>query len=67
MFRRFLERGIAIAGIDVGESFGSPRGRATYAAFSRFVEERLGLSGKAILHVPVPSVMQSEDVTAQAR
>jgi hypothetical protein len=49
MFRRFLERGIAIAGIDVGESFGSPRGRATYAAFSRFVEERLGLAGKAIL------------------
>jgi hypothetical protein len=49
MFRRFLERGIAIAGIDVGESFGSPRGRAMYAAFSRFLEERLGLGKKAIL------------------
>jgi pimeloyl-ACP methyl ester carboxylesterase len=32
MFERFLGKGIAIAGIDVGESFGSPRGRRLYAA-----------------------------------
>lgn len=30
MIGRFLEAGIAIAGIDVGESFGSPAGRAAY-------------------------------------
>ncbi|MFO1052568.1 MAG: family 16 glycoside hydrolase [Planctomycetota bacterium] len=32
MFERFLAAGIAIAGIDVGESYGSPAGRALYAA-----------------------------------
>jgi len=30
MFERFLAKGIAIAGIDVGESFGSPRGVELY-------------------------------------
>ncbi|MCA9124408.1 MAG: prolyl oligopeptidase family serine peptidase [Planctomycetaceae bacterium] len=30
MFRRWLTAGIAIAGVDIGESFGSPTGRATY-------------------------------------
>ena len=30
MFERFLEQGIAIAGIDVGESYGSPDGRRKY-------------------------------------
>jgi len=33
MFNQFLAKGIAIAGIDVGESYGSPQGRATYTAF----------------------------------
>jgi len=33
MFERFLKAGIAIAGIDVGESYGSPTGRAVYDAF----------------------------------
>ena len=32
MFRRFLDAGIAIAGIDVGESFGSPEGRRLFTA-----------------------------------
>ena len=32
MIGRFLEAGIAIAGVNVGESFGSPAGRATYNA-----------------------------------
>lgn len=31
MFRRFLAAGVAIAGIDVGESYGSPEGRKTYS------------------------------------
>lgn len=33
MFERFQAAGIAIAGIDVGESYGSPDGRALYTAF----------------------------------
>ena len=33
MFKRFLAAGVAIAGIDVGESYGSPKGRETYSAF----------------------------------
>ena len=32
MFQKFLDAGIAIAGIDVGESFGSPSGRAIYSS-----------------------------------
>lgn len=30
MFRRLLERGVAVAGVDVGESYGSPAGRMRY-------------------------------------
>ena len=33
MFKQFLENGIAIAGIDVGESYGSPNGTALYSQF----------------------------------
>lgn len=33
MFKQFLAKGIAIAGIDVGESFGSPQGREIYTVF----------------------------------
>lgn len=33
MFQRLLQAGIAIAGIDVGESYGSPSGNATYSEF----------------------------------
>ena len=33
MFERFLKAGVAVAGIDVGESYGSPAGRAVYSAF----------------------------------
>ena len=32
MLQRFLDAGIAIAGVDVGESYGSPAGRASYTA-----------------------------------
>jgi len=32
MFDHFLKAGIAIAGVDVGESFGSPDGQATFTA-----------------------------------
>ena len=32
MFQQFLAAGIAIAGVDVGESYGSPKGREIYSA-----------------------------------
>jgi predicted esterase len=49
MFERFSTAGVAIAGIDVGESFGSPDGRATYSAFYRHLIEKRGLSRKTCL------------------
>ena len=40
MMRRFLAKGIAVAGVDVGESYGSPAGRAVFNALhGRLVEE----------------------------
>ena len=33
MFEKFLSAGIAVAGVDVGESHGSPQGRAQFTAF----------------------------------
>jgi pimeloyl-ACP methyl ester carboxylesterase len=39
MFRQFLEAGIAIAGIDVGESYGSPMGRQAYSQLHRHLTE----------------------------
>lgn len=49
MFERFLAAGIAIAGIDVGESFGSPNGRALYTAFHRELSRKRGLSSRPVL------------------
>ncbi len=49
MFDKFLEKGIAIAGIDVGESYGSPDGRAIYSALYKELVEKRGLSKKACL------------------
>jgi len=49
MFDRFLKRGIAIAGVDVGESYGSPQGRAVYSALHRQLVEKRGLAKKACL------------------
>ena len=41
MFERFLSAGIAIAGIDAGESYGSPTGRAIYTSlYDYLVKER---------------------------
>ncbi|MAE63726.1 MAG: alpha/beta hydrolase [Phycisphaeraceae bacterium] len=41
MFRRLLAAGMAIAGIDVGESYGSPAGRAGFSGLHhRLVDER---------------------------
>src|SRR5579871_3373687 len=44
MFERFLAAGIAIAGIDVGESYGSPAGQALFSDLYRVLTTRRGLS-----------------------
>lgn len=49
MFEQFLRAGIAIAGVDVGESFGSPQGRKTYNSLHRLLVEKHGLSPQACL------------------
>ena len=49
MFRQFLSRGIAIAGVDVGESFGSPRGRKTYDALHEHLVLKEGFDKRACL------------------
>ena len=49
MFERFTKAGIAIAGIDVGESFGSPDGRKLFSAFHRELTEKRGFGTKPVL------------------
>lgn len=49
MFERFLATGIAVAGIDVGESYGSRAGRALYSAFHAELTQRRGFAPKAVL------------------
>lgn len=49
MFERFLEAGIAIAGIDAGESYGSPDGRKLYTALYKELTERRGFSARPIM------------------
>ena len=49
MFRRFLAGGIAVAGVDVGESFGSPPGRQTYNALHRRLVSKEGFDKRACL------------------
>lgn len=49
MFQQFTERGIAIAGIDAGESYGSPKGRDVYSALYRELTENRSFSPKPVL------------------
>lgn len=49
MFDQFLDSGIAIAGVDVGESYGSPKGRAIYSALHKELVEKRGLARRACL------------------
>jgi hypothetical protein len=49
MFRQWLAAGIAIAGVDVGESYGSPKGRATYNALHKHLTEKHGFDKQACL------------------
>ena len=49
MFERFRESGIAIAGIDVGESYGSPAGCDLYSAFFDEMTHQRGFAAKPVL------------------
>ena len=49
MFDRFTASGIAIAGIDVGESFGSPDGRKLYTALYNEMVEKRGFVAKPVM------------------
>ncbi len=49
MFRRFLEAGVAVVGIDVGESYGSPEGRALFSALYAELRERRGFAARGVL------------------
>ena len=49
MFERFLKAGIAIAGVDVGESYGSPQGRAFYTALYDELVKKRGMDSQACL------------------
>ena len=48
MFRRFLDAGIAIAGVDAGESYGSPDGNRVFDAFFREIIRHRGLGPRAV-------------------
>ena len=49
MFERFLNAGVAIAGIDVGESFGSPEGRTLFSAFHKQLTEQRKFASRPVL------------------
>ena len=49
MFDQFLAAGIAIAGIDVGESYGSPSGRRLFAALHDHLVDKRGFAPKPCL------------------
>ena len=49
MFERFLAAGVAIAGIDVGESFGSPDGRKLFSELHHDLTSKEGFSSKPVL------------------
>ena len=49
MFERFTKAELAVAGIDVGESYGSPNGRALFTAFYKEMVAKRGLSKKPCL------------------
>lgn len=49
MFERFLEAGIAVAGIDVGESYGNEAGRVLYSALHEELTSRPRFAHKVML------------------
>ena len=49
MFEAFLNKGIAIAGIDAGESYGSPDGRKIFSDLYKELIDRHGFSTKPMM------------------
>ncbi|MEJ6719544.1 MAG: amidohydrolase family protein [Akkermansiaceae bacterium] len=49
MFERFLAKGVAIAGIDVGESYGSPEGRDAFTDLYTYLTQKRNFVGKPCL------------------
>ncbi len=49
MFERFTRAGVAVAGIDVGESYGSPDGRALFSALYTELTTKRGFAPKMVL------------------
>jgi alpha-beta hydrolase superfamily lysophospholipase len=49
MLRQWLAQGIGIAGVDVGESFGNPRGRKVFSALWETATSKYGMSKRACL------------------
>ena len=49
MFEKFTAAGMAVARMDVGESYGSPRGRALFSALYAELVQKRGLAPKACL------------------
>lgn len=49
MFEQLLSSGVAVAGIDVGESMGNPAGRALFSAFHKEMTTKRGMSAKPCL------------------
>ncbi|WP_338687720.1 alpha/beta hydrolase family protein [Haloferula helveola] len=49
LFERFLKAGVAIAGVDVGESYGSPEGRKIFEEFRVYLVSERGFAEKPCL------------------
>lgn len=49
MHERFTEAGIAVAGIDVGEAYGSPEGQRLFSELHRELVERRGFAAKPVV------------------
>lgn len=49
MHEQFLAAGVAVAGIDVGEGYGSPAGRDSFSALYRELTEKRGFASKPCL------------------
>ena len=49
MHERFLEAGVAVAGIDVGEAYGRPKGRELFTALYRELTTRRGFAPRPCL------------------
>ena len=49
MHEQFLESGVAVAGIDVGEAYGSPKGREGFTALYRELTGKRGFAARPVL------------------